>query len=129
MPEVQETEHKTEIDKGADWFNNDDAAQAPRAAAVEPVVADAAPEPVATEPEEPSTIGSPDLFLTDRYKGADRVRILQVWADAEDRGYVIMDEASGNSRKTGYFEMHEGMDRAEAEAVLDRAYDGTAVVL
>ncbi len=81
--------------------------------------------------EDTSKIGSPDVFLTDRYRDQanERVRIVQVWADAEDRGYVVTDDSSGNSRKIGYFELHEGMLTTEAIAALDRAYDGTAVVL
>lgn len=83
--------------------------------------------------EDTSKIGSPDVFLTDRHPNTmtehNRVRIVQVWADGEDRGYVIADDSSGNSRKIGYFELHEGMQTTEAQAALDRAYDGTAVVL
>ena len=103
-------------DAGTTWFNDPNAGQAPRAAV-----------------EEPTTIASPDLFLAEKYKAStnehNRVRIVQVWADGAKRGYVISDDSSGNSRKIGYFEIGEGMDRAEAEAALNKAYDGTAVVL
>lgn len=70
------------------------------------------------------TIASPDVFLTDRHRDlAGNIAIRQVWADGADRGYVIVEGS-----KIGYFELSEGMARPEAEAALNGAYDGTAVV-
>ncbi len=72
-----------------------------------------------------NAIGSPDIFLTDRHRdlrGAN-FAIWQVWADGADRGYVIVEGS-----KIGYFELSEGMERPEAEARLNGAYDGQAVV-
>lgn len=103
----------------------------PKAYEAKPVAGPKA-EPVVSEPiEHHATIGSPDIFLIEKHKamGAERVRILQVWKDAEDRGYVIVDNTAGNSRKVGYVELHEGMELAEAEKALNGAYDGTAAVL
>jgi hypothetical protein len=73
-----------------------------------------------------NTIASPDVFLTERHRhlGGQSLAIRQVWSDGAERGYVIV---SGS--KIGYFELSEGMDRAEAEDMLNKAYDGTAVVL
>ena len=73
-----------------------------------------------------NTIASPDVFLTERHRhlAGQGIAIRQVWADGAERGYVIV---SGS--KIGYFELGEGMDRGEAEDALNKAYDGTAVVL
>lgn len=73
-----------------------------------------------------NTIASPDVFLADRHRELvnSNIAIRQVWADGTDRGYVIVD-----GTKIGYFELAEGMPRPEAEAALNGAYDGTAVVL
>lgn len=74
-------------------------------------------------------IGSPDMFLHDRYReflgrqhGA--VRIHQVKVDGPKRAYIVSEGS-----KMGYFELEEGMPRVDAEAALAGAYDGTAVVL
>lgn len=73
-----------------------------------------------------NTIGSPDVFLVERHRNLapGRVRILQVKADGPDRAYVI----HGDGR-IGYFELSEGMPRKDAEAALNGAYDGQALVL
>ncbi len=73
-----------------------------------------------------ATIGSPDVFLTEKHRGlpAGAVRILQVAADGPRRAYVIAD-----GPKLGYFHLAEGMPLADAEAALRKAYDGTAVVV
>ena len=82
--------------------------------------------PVAPPHGDANLIGSPDMFLSDRHREFPRgaVRILQVAADGPHRAYVI---AEGT--KLGYFHLTEGMNRADAEAALRGAYDGTAVVL
>lgn len=80
--------------------------------------------------DDDANIASPDVFLNDYHRDhGQRVRIVQVWADGAKRGYVITDETSGNSRKIGYFELSEGMNKAEAESLIGKAYDNTAVVL
>lgn len=126
-------EQKDEAKAGREWFDDDKAGQAPRAASV-----DAAKEqttPADTTPNagddvaangDAKTIASPDVFLVDRHRElmGQGIVIRQVWADAEDRGYVIV-----HGKKIGYFELHEGMPRAEAEKALNGAYDGTAAVL
>jgi hypothetical protein len=71
-------------------------------------------------------IGSPDVFLTERHRELPRgsVRIHQVRSDGGDRAYVIT-----QGSQIGYFELSEGMSRADAEAALAHAFDGAAVVL
>lgn len=85
-------------------------------------IADANNVPKADE----SAIGSPDVFLTERYRQHPRgaVKILQVKADGAHRAYVVTE-----GTKVGYFELAEGMSRPEAEEALNGAFDGTAVVV
>lgn len=87
-----------------------------------PGTADANNAPMADE----SAIGSPDVFLTERYRQHPRgaVKILQVKADGAHRSYVVTE-----GTKVGYFELAEGMSRPEAEEALNGAFDGTAVVV
>lgn len=87
-------------------------------------VKDKKPPPVEPAPADANTIASPDVFLTERHRELTGGAIRQVWIDGADRGYVITEGS-----KIGYFELSEGMPRAEAEARLNGAYDGTAVVL
>ncbi|WNV09965.1 hypothetical protein [Tardiphaga sp. 709] len=89
-----------------------------------PGTADANNVPRADE----SAIGSPDVFLKDAHKDTERTKVYQVWADGAKRGYVVHDASMATS-KVGYFELAEGMNKAEADEALAHAYDNTAVAV
>lgn len=138
MPEAETFDTKDKkppLEQKAEWptgeaYAPDNAAAAKEAQNIEngTVLADSTPnagDDVAAKGDA-KTIASPDVFLVDRHRElmGQGIVIRQVWADAEDRGYVIV-----HGKKIGYFELHEGMPRAEAEKALNGAYDGTAAVL